>query len=58
MTTPAAEAKAIEIVDEFMDTAFEEEADAAAWLVKRISAALEEAELEGRSAGRQSERFG
>jgi hypothetical protein len=28
MTNPAAEAKAIEIVDEFMDTAFEEEADA------------------------------
>jgi hypothetical protein len=43
MTTPAAEAKAIEIVDEFMETEFEEEADAAAWLVKRISVALEEA---------------
>jgi hypothetical protein len=43
MTTPAAEAKAIEIVDAFMETAFEEEADAAAWLVKRISVALEEA---------------
>jgi hypothetical protein len=34
----------IEIVDEFMDTVFEEEADAAAWLVKRISAALEQFE--------------
>jgi hypothetical protein len=47
MTTPAAEAKAIEIVDEFMDTTFDEEADAAAWLVKRIAAALEHAEQAG-----------
>jgi hypothetical protein len=30
MTNPAAEQKAIEIVDAFMDTQFEEEADAAA----------------------------
>jgi hypothetical protein len=44
MTSPTAEAKAIAIVDEFMDTTFEEEADAASWLVKRITAALEEAE--------------
>jgi len=50
MTTPAAEAKAIEIVDRFFDTQFDEEADAAAWLVKRISVALEEAEQAGQEA--------
>jgi hypothetical protein len=38
MTNPAAEQKAIEIVDAFMDQEFEEEADAAAWLVARIAA--------------------
>jgi hypothetical protein len=54
MTTPAAEAKAIEIVDEFMETEFEEEADAAAWLVKRISVALEEAEQAGQDARLQT----
>jgi hypothetical protein len=43
MTNPGAEKKAIEIVDAFMDT-FDEEAEAAAWLVKRIAAALAEAE--------------
>ena len=37
MTAPAAE-KAIDIVDAFMDQEFEEQADAAAWLVKRIAA--------------------
>ena len=47
MTNPAAEQKAIEMVDAFMDTSFEEEADAAAWLVKRITAALDEAERAG-----------
>jgi hypothetical protein len=30
-----------------MDTTFEEEADAAAWLVKRIAAALDEFEQAG-----------
>jgi hypothetical protein len=54
MTTPAAEAKAIEIVDEFMDTTFEKEADAAAWLVKWISTALEEAEKAGQEAAMPS----
>jgi hypothetical protein len=44
MTNPAAEQKAIEIVDAFMDTEFEEEAEAAAWLVKRIAAVIAEAE--------------
>jgi hypothetical protein len=47
MTNPAAEKKAIEIVDAFMDTSFDEEADAAAWLVKRIAAAIDEAEKAG-----------
>ena len=37
MTNPAA-----------MDTYFGEQADAAAWLVKRIAAAIEEAEEHGR----------
>lgn len=41
---------AIEIVDEFMDTTFDEEADAAAWLVKRITAALVETEKAGTDA--------
>jgi hypothetical protein len=50
MTNPAAEAKAIEIVDQFMDTVIEEEADAAAWLVKRIASALEEFEPAGQEA--------
>jgi hypothetical protein len=52
MTNPAAEQKAIEIVDAFMDTSFEEQADAAAWLVKRIATALEqfEAAAKGNSA--------
>jgi hypothetical protein len=31
-TNPAAEKKALEIVDAFMDTEFDEEAEAAAWL--------------------------
>ncbi len=44
MTNPAAEQKAIDIVEAFMDQEFVEVADAAAWLVKRIAAALEEAE--------------
>jgi hypothetical protein len=47
MTKPGAEQKALEIVDAFMDTSFDEEADAAAWLVKRIAAAIDEAEKAG-----------
>ena len=50
MTYPAAEMTAIEIVDEFMDTAFDEKADAAAWLVERITAALVETEKAGTEA--------
>jgi hypothetical protein len=42
--TLTAEQKAIEIVDAFMDTSFDELADAAAWLVKHIKAALEQFE--------------
>ena len=49
MTNPAAEKKAIEIVDAFMDQEFEEEVDAAAWLVARIAAAIDEAERVARS---------
>jgi hypothetical protein len=44
MTKPAAEQKALEIVDAFMDTQFDEETEAAAWLVMRIAAAIAEAE--------------
>jgi hypothetical protein len=47
MTNLAAEKKAIEIVDAFMDTQFDEETEAAAWLVKRIAAAIAEAEKAG-----------
>jgi hypothetical protein len=50
MTNPAAEKKAIEIVDAFMDQEFEEEADAAVWLVKQIKAALEQVEAAGQEA--------
>jgi hypothetical protein len=54
ITNRAAEQKSIEIVDAFMDTSFEEEADAAAWLVKRITAALDEVERAGQEAARLS----
>jgi hypothetical protein len=50
MTNPAAEKNAIEIVDAFMDQEFEDQANAAAWLVKRIAAALEQAERKGKEA--------
>ncbi len=50
MTNPATEQKALEIVDAFFDTAFDEEAEASAWLVKRIAAALEQAERAGQEA--------
>jgi hypothetical protein len=61
MTNPAAEQKAIAIVDAFMDTSFEEQADAAAWLVKRIAAAIDEAERRAREAyyaGNDNQRSG
>jgi hypothetical protein len=44
MTNPAAEKKAIEIVNAFMDTEFDEEAEASIWLIRRIRAALEQFE--------------
>ena len=47
MTNPAAEKKALEIVDAFMETEFDEEAEAAAWLVQSIAAAIAEAEKAG-----------
>jgi hypothetical protein len=46
MTSPSADGRSIDIVDEFMSTGFEEEAGAAAWLVKKIAA------LEGRARSR------
>jgi hypothetical protein len=39
VTNPAAEQKAIEIVDAFMDTQFDEQAEAEAWLVNSHSRA-------------------
>lgn len=48
MPNPAAEKKAIEIVDASMDQEFDEEADAAAWLVNRIAVVVDEAEPPGR----------
>jgi hypothetical protein len=44
MTSPsAAECKAIKIADDFLDAEFDDDADAKAWLVEKITAALEEA---------------
>jgi hypothetical protein len=39
----AAERKAAEIADEFLDAELESDTDAKKWLVEKISAALEEA---------------
>jgi hypothetical protein len=41
-----------------MDTSFEEQADAAAWLVKRITAALEQFEAAGEKAALLALRLG
>ena len=56
MTSPAAEKKAIEIVDEFISQDFDEEAEARSWLVSHIARALMEAERAGIEAARLSER--
>ncbi len=56
MTNPAAEKKAIEIVDEFMSQDFDEEAEARAWLVSHVARSLMEAERAGVEAARLSER--
>jgi hypothetical protein len=49
-TSPEAEKKAKEIAQAFMRTEFDEEAEAMDWLVKRIAAALVEAEHLGKEA--------
>jgi hypothetical protein len=54
MANPASEKKASEIVDAFMGTTFSEEAEATAWLVKRIATALEQAEKAGQQAAQLS----
>jgi hypothetical protein len=48
MTSPA-ERKAEKIADEFLDAEMDSDAEAKAWLVERIAAALEEAEKAGYS---------
>jgi hypothetical protein len=50
MTNPSAEQTAIKIVNAFMDTQFDEEAEASIWLIRRIAAAIEEAEGRGMEA--------
>jgi hypothetical protein len=47
MTGPGANPKALKIVDEFFATGFDNEDEAKAWLAKKITAALEEAEAAG-----------
>jgi hypothetical protein len=47
MSSSPAERKATEIADDFMAGEFDEDAEVHAWLVKRIKAALEEAEEVG-----------
>ena len=49
MITPSAERKAKDIADEFMGAEFDDDGETAAWLVKKIAAALEEAERAGYS---------
>jgi hypothetical protein len=47
MTSPSAERKAKDIAGEFLREEFDDDAEAAAWLVKKIAAALKEAEEAG-----------
>jgi hypothetical protein len=47
MTRLSAERTAKDIADEFMRAEFDDDAEAAAWLVKKIAAALKEAEEAG-----------
>jgi hypothetical protein len=49
MPSPAAERKAADIADAFLDAELESDTEAKKWLVKWISAALEEAERTGYS---------
>jgi hypothetical protein len=41
MTSPAAERKAIEIADAFLDAELDDDRQAKEWLVEKIAAALE-----------------
>ena len=43
MTSPSAERKAAQIADDFLDAELASDTAAKAWLVEKISAALEEA---------------
>jgi flagellar biosynthesis/type III secretory pathway protein FliH len=43
MTSPSAERKAAQIADDFLDAEMDSAAEAKAWLVEKITAALEEA---------------
>jgi hypothetical protein len=56
MASTAAQAKAAAIVDAFMGTEFDEEAEAAAWLSKRIAEAIDEAARAGQEAERLHQR--
>jgi hypothetical protein len=47
--TSAAGRKGAEVADEFLDAELDSEAEAKAWLVEKIKAALEEAERAGYS---------
>jgi hypothetical protein len=61
VTRPAADPKALKIVDEFFTTGFDNEDEAKAWLAKKITAALEEAEgpvIRGRCASGSNIRGG
>jgi hypothetical protein len=49
MTSLSAERKTAKIADEFLDTELESDTAAKAWLVEKISAAIEEAEQAGYS---------
>ena len=51
MPSPALERKAAQIADNFLAAEMDSDAEAKAWLVKRNSAALEEAREAGREAG-------
>jgi hypothetical protein len=49
MNSPSAERKANDIANEFLCAEFDDDAEAAVWLVQKIKAALEEAEQAGYS---------
>jgi hypothetical protein len=47
MTSPVAERKATKIADDFLSEEFDDDDETKAWLVEKISAALEQAEEAG-----------